>query len=183
MPENKLRVGRCASKASPSMTAEDPTIPSCRAEKALAALSPEFGAWMDIGDVQRLDERPPARSCARIHRCDQRGPLFRAAHRHQGAKRRPFGYPAVASAAESLVPAHRAHDRIIGRDIPRSADRAARRRCARDLPRIRDIPTRRQLATALTKRLREVTDDFLIKENRDRPDVLKQLKGPSIVPR
>ena len=41
-----------------------------------------------------------------------------------------------------------------------------------------DIPS-----TALTKRLWEVTDDFLIKENRDRPDVLKQLKGPSIVPR
>jgi hypothetical protein len=28
-----------------------------------------------------------------------------------------------------------------------------------------------------------VTDDFLIKENRDRPHVLKQLKSPSIVPR
>jgi len=40
-----------------------------------------------------------------------------------------------------------------------------------------------KLATALTKQLREVVDDFLIKENRDRPDVLKQLKSPSIVPR
>jgi hypothetical protein len=34
----------------------------------------------------------------------------------------------------------------------------------------------------LTKRLREVTGDFLLKENRDRPEVLKQLKSPSIVP-
>jgi len=30
--------------------------------------------------------------------------------------------------------------------------------------------------------LREVADDFLIKENQDRPEVLKLLK-PSIVPR
>jgi hypothetical protein len=34
----------------------------------------------------------------------------------------------------------------------------------------------------LTKRLREVTDEFLLHENRDRPDVLEQIKGPSIVP-
>ena len=35
----------------------------------------------------------------------------------------------------------------------------------------------KQLATSLTKRLREVTDEFLLHENRDRPDVLEQLKG------
>jgi hypothetical protein len=34
----------------------------------------------------------------------------------------------------------------------------------------------------LTKRLREVTDEFLIHENRDRPDVLEQIMGPSLVP-
>jgi hypothetical protein len=40
-----------------------------------------------------------------------------------------------------------------------------------------------KLAATLTKRLREVADDFLINENRDRPDVLRQLKSPPIVPR
>jgi hypothetical protein len=30
--------------------------------------------------------------------------------------------------------------------------------------------------------LREVTDDFLMRENRRHPDVLEQLKGSSIVP-
>jgi len=30
----------------------------------------------------------------------------------------------------------------------------------------------------LTNWLREVADDFLIKENKDRPDVLKLLKSP-----
>ena len=39
-----------------------------------------------------------------------------------------------------------------------------------------------ELAALLTGRLREVTDEFLIAENRDRPDVLEQITGPSIVP-
>jgi hypothetical protein len=38
------------------------------------------------------------------------------------------------------------------------------------------------LAKLLTRRLREVTDEFLIGENRNRPDVLEQIKSPSIVP-
>ena len=40
----------------------------------------------------------------------------------------------------------------------------------------------KDLANLLTTRLREVTDDFLMHENRDRPDVLAQITGPSIVP-
>ena len=40
----------------------------------------------------------------------------------------------------------------------------------------------KELAAMLTKRLRDVTDGFLTHENRDRPEVLEQLKGPSIVP-
>ena len=40
-----------------------------------------------------------------------------------------------------------------------------------------------ELAGRLTRRLREVTDEFLIHENRNRPDVLEQITGgPSIVP-
>jgi hypothetical protein len=34
----------------------------------------------------------------------------------------------------------------------------------------------------LTKRLREVTNEFLNHENRDSPDVLEQIAGPSIAP-
>lgn len=40
----------------------------------------------------------------------------------------------------------------------------------------------KQLATTLTGRLRAVTDEFLIQENRDRPEVLEQLKSPSLAP-
>ena len=40
----------------------------------------------------------------------------------------------------------------------------------------------KELAATLTKRLRAVTDEFLMHENRGRPDVLAQIKGPSIAP-
>jgi hypothetical protein len=39
-----------------------------------------------------------------------------------------------------------------------------------------------KLAATLTRRLREVTDDFLVNANRGLPEVLEQLKAPSIVP-
>jgi hypothetical protein len=39
-----------------------------------------------------------------------------------------------------------------------------------------------QLAIRLTTTLHEVTDEFLRHENRDRPEVLEQLRSPSIVP-
>jgi hypothetical protein len=38
------------------------------------------------------------------------------------------------------------------------------------------------VAAILTKRLREVTDEFLIHENRDRPDYLEGIMSPSIAP-
>jgi hypothetical protein len=40
----------------------------------------------------------------------------------------------------------------------------------------------KELGGRLTKRLREVTDEFLIHENRDRPDMLERIAGPSIAP-
>ena len=38
-------------------------------------------------------------------------------------------------------------------------------------------PDAKELAATLTKRLRDVTDEFLMHENRDRPDVLEQHHG------
>jgi hypothetical protein len=40
----------------------------------------------------------------------------------------------------------------------------------------------RQVADALTKRLRDVTDEFLVRENKDRPEVLASVLSPSIDP-
>ena len=126
VPENRLR--GAVSGESQEDSSEDPIA---RAEKALAALSPEFDAWMD-SECERLDG-------ARREIVDSgftdanKEALFRAAHDIKG-EAATFGYPAVASAAESLC-------RLIEHApdpsrIPRRAHRPARRCCARDLPRI-----------------------------------------------
>lgn len=169
VPENKLR----------AVVSEDATEDDAiaRAEKALAALSPEFGAWMD-SECERLDG-------ARREIVDSgftdanKAALFRAAHDIKG-EAATFGYPAVASAAESLsrlIEYAPDPSRIPGALIEQHVD------AVRAIHREYGHSDAQKLATALTRRLREVTDDFLIKENRDRPDVLKQLKSPSIVPR
>jgi len=38
------------------------------------------------------------------------------------------------------------------------------------------------LAARLTRQLREITDEFLLLENRDRPDVLEQITGVPLIP-
>ena len=169
VPENKLRA------AVSEDAAEDDAI--ARAEKALAALSPEFGAWMD-SECDRLDGA--RRDILRNGFTDgNKEALFRAAHDIKG-EAATFGYPAVASAAESLCRLiEHAPDpsRIPGALIEQHVD------AVRAIYREYGQSDAQKLSATLTTRLREVADDFLIKENRDRPDVLRQLKSPSIVPR
>ena len=38
------------------------------------------------------------------------------------------------------------------------------------------------IAAALTSKLRAVTDEFLVQENRHRPDVLKAIQSPTLAP-
>jgi len=148
-----------------------------RAEKALAALSPEFGAWMD-SECDRLDAA--RRDVLRGGFTDaNKEALFRAAHDIKG-QAATFGYPAVASAAESLCriiehapEPHRIPSALIEQHV--DAVRAIYREYGRS--------DAKKLAATLTQRLREVADDFLIVENRNRPDVLRQIKSPSIVAR
>ena len=172
VPENMLRAA--VSNASHDDDGEDAIA---RAEKALAALAPEFGVWMD-SECDRLDRA--RRDILRGGFTDaNKETLFRAAHDIKG-EAATFGYPAVASAAESLcrlIEHAPDPDRIPAALIDQHVDavRAIHREYGRS--------DAQKLATALAKRLREVTDDFLLKENRDRPEVLKQLKSPSIVPR
>ncbi len=171
VPENKLR--GAVSKDTPEVSGEDPVA---RAEKALAELSPEFANWMD-SECERLD-------AARHnllkdgHSAANKEALFRAAHDIKG-EAATFGYPAVASAANSLcrlIEHTPAESRIPLKLIDQHVDavRAIYREYARS--------DAKELAAMLTKRLRDVTDEFLMRENHDRPEVLEQLKGPSIVP-
>src|SRR4029078_720569 len=94
VPDNKLNMA--VTNKAPDDNSEDPIT---RAEKALAALSREFGAWMD-SECERLDGA--RRDILRDGFTDAtKEALFCAAHDIKGDAA-TFGYPAVALAAESL---------------------------------------------------------------------------------
>ena len=170
VPENKLR--KAVSKE-PFDANDDPVA---RAEQALAELSGEFGSWME-SECDRLDA---ARQRAKAEGFDDRTKeaLFHAAHDLKG-QAATFGFPAVASSADSLCrlieltpDIRRIPSVLIDQHV--DAVRAIYREYARS--------DAKDLASLLTRRLREVTDEFLIGENRNRPEILEQIKGPSIVP-
>ena len=94
VPENKLRAA--VAQGSADDGSEDPVT---RAEKALAALSSEFGSWMD-SECERLDGARGDILRGGFTDANKEA-LFRAAHDIKG-QAATFGYPAVASAAEGL---------------------------------------------------------------------------------
>jgi HPt (histidine-containing phosphotransfer) domain-containing protein len=170
-PENMLRRVVSAKPLAP-----DEPNPVERAEKALAGLSTEFSTWMD-SECERLDAARRNIATGGFTAAN-RDAVFHAAHDIKG-EAATFGFPLVALAADSLC-------RLIEHspDVTRipimlvdqhvDAVRAIHREYARS-----DATA---LAATLTKRLRVVTDEFLLHENRDRPDVLEHIKGPTIAP-
>jgi HPt (histidine-containing phosphotransfer) domain-containing protein len=171
-PANPLRMAVSEVAGNPGKD-DDPVA---RAEKALVELSSEFTAWMD-SECERLDA---ARSKVKAKGFgkETREALFHAAHDIKG-QAATFGYPHVASPADSLCrliehtpDMKRIPLTLIDQHV--DAVRAIVRESAR--------PDIAQIADALTRRLREVTDEFLTKENKDRPDVLAGILSPSIVP-
>jgi chemotaxis protein histidine kinase CheA len=150
--------------------------PVARAEAALEAISSDFAEWMK-DECERLD-------AARLKvgqqgmSAETRQELFLAAHDVKGDSA-TFGYPEVARAADSLCRLLE-HSPDIGK-IPRAlvdqhvdAVRAIFREHKRA-----DIAS---IATTLTATLRSITDEFLIKENQHRPEVLETILSPSLVP-
>lgn len=171
-PENKLRK---AVSDTPFVPGEDD--PVARAEAALAELSGEFGSMMDE-ECDRLDKERRAVLKHGFTKATTEK-LFHAAHDIKG-QAATFGYPAVASAADSLCrlieytpDTARIPTRLVNQHV--DAVRAIYREYTRS--------NAQDLAAILSSRLREVTDEFLIHENRNRPDILEQITGgPSIVP-
>jgi HPt (histidine-containing phosphotransfer) domain-containing protein len=150
--------------------------PLARAEAALEQLSSEFADWM-IAECDRLDA---ARSAVKEHGFQRRiyDALFHAAHDIKG-EAATFGYPLAAGAAESLcrlLEHSPDRDRIPHPLIDQHVDaiRAIVREYAR--PDIEDV------AFALVRKLRLVTDEFLVHENRHRPEYLDGLVPPSMMP-
>jgi len=170
MPQNKLRHAVSERPLGPD---EDPVA---RAEKALADLSSEFGDWMQQ-ECERLDKARKAVKTTGFTK-NAKEQLFHAAHDIKG-EAATFGYPQVAAAADSLCrlieyapDATKIPMQLVDQHV--DAVRAIYREYSRS-----DAV---ELATKLNGRLREVTDDFLIRQNHDRPDVLASIKGPSIIP-
>jgi HPt (histidine-containing phosphotransfer) domain-containing protein len=168
-PANELR------KAVEPATAEDHDQ-IARAEAALEELSSEFSAWMQA-ECERIETaRQTLRHLGMTEH--SHAALFRAAHDIKG-EAATFGYPEVVGAADSLCRLLE-HTPDIARiplvlvDQHVDAVRAITREHAR--PDVADA------AAALTRRLREVTDDFLRQENRFRPDYLAAIFAPSLVP-
>jgi HPt (histidine-containing phosphotransfer) domain-containing protein len=156
--------------------AEDDADPVARAEAALAELSSEFGAWMHA-ECDRLEAS--RLNVAKLGMTDKpREELFRAAHDIKG-EAATFGFPGVTGVAESLcrLLEHTPEpSRIPLALVDQHVD--ALRAIAREYGRS-DIA---QMARALTARLREVTDEFLKRENSFRPDYLDSIFAPPVVP-
>lgn len=171
MPENKLRK---AVAVKPLLADEED--PVARAEKALAELSSEFGSWME-SECERLDKARQGVNHGGFNKANKEA-LFHVAHDIKG-EAATFGFPAMAAAANSLCrlleytpDATRIPTKLVDQHV--DAVRAIYREYSRS-----DAV---DLAALLTRRLREVTDEFLVHQNRGRPDILEQLIGPPIAP-
>jgi chemotaxis protein histidine kinase CheA len=154
----------------------DEPDPIARAEAALAQISSEFTTWMHR-ECERLDAARRKVKDRGLSR-ETKQELFLAAHDVKGDSG-TFGYPEVVPAADSLCRLLE-HTPDLGKiplaivDQHVDAVRAIVREHDRD-----DIGS---IAAALTSKLRTVTDEFLVRENQDRPDVLKTIQSPSIAP-
>jgi chemotaxis protein histidine kinase CheA len=146
------------------------------AERALSRLSGDFRLWMN-DECAKLDvARCKIRDSALTKESGQE--LFLAAHDIKGDGA-TFGFAEVVRAADSLC-----------RLLEHSPDLAkipmaiidqhvdAIRAIVREHSRA-DIG---RIAGVLTQKLKTVTDEFLIAENQDRPEVLKVIQSPSLIP-
>jgi len=165
-PENNLR-----GYASDTPAEEGEEDPVARAERALAGLSAEFGDWMD-DECERLDKARNTIVDRGITESSKMA-LFHAAHEIKG-QAATLGFPAVAAIADSLcrlIEFTPLPERIPLTLVNQHVDavRAVHREYARS-----DAV---ELAAQLNSKLRDVTDHFLIEENKGRPDIIEQING------
>jgi HPt (histidine-containing phosphotransfer) domain-containing protein len=157
-------------------TETDRDDPVARAEQALAGLSGEFKKWMAI-EADRLSAAH-AVVLKRGFTDQTREELFRAAHDIKGDAA-TFGYPSAGAAAESLC-------RIIEHapDLEKVPSELivyhinAIAAIVRERTKLDTIST----ASALSRQLRGVADEYLVQVNRDRPEHLEAILAPSIAP-
>jgi hypothetical protein len=169
-PPHKLHRAMSTAAVSP------PDDPVARAEQALAQLSGEFSTWMEE-EGERLDQARNTVKAAGFTGAT-RDALFFAAHDIRGDAE-TLGYPGLAVPAESLCRLIE-HTRDMRRIPIALVDQHVD--AVRAIIREGDRPDAAQTVAVLTRRLREVTDEFLAHENRDRLDELEDILSPSVAP-
>jgi chemotaxis protein histidine kinase CheA len=174
MPPHKLK--KAVGKATAAQANAPHDDPVARAEAALADLAHEFSSWMDT-ECERLDEaRRKIRKSGLIGATKDE--LFRAAHDIKG-EAETFGFPFAGQVAESLC-------RLI--EHTPDASRIPLPLIEQHVDAVRAIIREAKLAdaektaTRLVGKLRQVTDEFLTHENRDRPEYLEGLMAPALAP-
>jgi HPt (histidine-containing phosphotransfer) domain-containing protein len=148
-----------------------------QAEAALAQLAGEFPVWMKA-ECDRLDV---ARRRVREIGLERATPdqLFRAAHDIRG-QAATYGYPAAAKTAESLCRLIE-HSPDLGKiplDLIDQHVDGVRAIIREDLRKAGST-----VATDLAMSLSKATDDFLLRENRHRPDYVRSIIAPPLAPK
>ncbi|HYS49217.1 MAG TPA: Hpt domain-containing protein [Xanthobacteraceae bacterium] len=171
-PPNKLE--KAVVHARPSEHYEPD--PVARAEQALLTLSNDFAQWMEA-ECRRLDAaRRKVREAGLTDAA--RDELFRAAHDIKG-EAATFGFPLIEPVARSLC-----------RLIEHSPEPARIPLVLLDqhVDGVRAIVHRNaqgnseRKAQVLAERLRQVTEEFLAHENRNRPGYLDEVAAPALAP-
>jgi HPt (histidine-containing phosphotransfer) domain-containing protein len=150
--------------------------PVARAEKALEGLSGEFKNWMTI-EADRLSAAHAA-VLRDGFTSETRVELFRAAHDIKGDAA-TFGFPSAGAAAESLC---RIIEHAPDLDLVPSELITHHINAIQAIVRERTKLDTATTASKLSKQLRGVADEFLVRVNRDRPEHLEAILAPSIVP-
>jgi HPt (histidine-containing phosphotransfer) domain-containing protein len=150
--------------------------PVARAEKALADLSGEFKNWMTI-EADRLSAAHAAVLRDGFTE-ESREELFRAAHDIKGDAV-TFGFPSAAAAAESLCRIIE-HAPELGHVPPDLITHHIN--AIQAIVRERTKLDTTVMASALSRQLRGIADEFLMRVNRDRPEHLEAILAPSLVP-
>jgi HPt (histidine-containing phosphotransfer) domain-containing protein len=171
-PPNKLK--KAVSQARPSDHYEPD--PVARAEQALFELSNDFAEWME-SECCRLDAaRRQVKATGFTDKT--RDELFRAAHDIKG-EAATFGFPLIEPVAASLC-------RLI--EHSPEAARIPLMLIDQHVDGITAIVHRNaqgnteRKAQVLAERLRQVTEEFLVHENRHRPGYLDEVAAPSLAP-
>jgi len=172
VPPNKLK--KAVQKLKPGEKVE--FDPVARAEAALAELAQDFSVWMDQ-ECMRLDAARNAIKASGLTPAN-REVLFRAAHDIKGQSA-TFGFPMVAPVAESLcrLIEHTPDPMRLPLDLLDQHVDAVRAITHKNT---RGDSNRN--AAKLAGTLRQVTDEFLIQENRDRPETLETILSPNLAP-